>query len=281
MGNQSPRDNRTMEQFVSEPAAKSPLGKLFIELTKEMVWSNEYEISAYLGRDAPYLRIDHPTFLSDRPLIVRNRTKIVSIRDVEDALQAHFRESEESLRPEISRLQNQRDDLYRASDQITVDKAKAAIVSVFPEAADSRHFAPYGRSDLCCFILGHGFGHKIFVAREIDHEFGGGVVELHIPGDEWHHRESGQKHKDFWKALARAFVAREFQIPEDTLYGKYVGVEEKPLDAWAPGPDDPYIVEKVVLGVLGEGQVVVTFGANNLPAEAVLVPHMPEETRVQ
>ena len=276
LGNEHPKDSRTMEQFIGSEQAQSPLGKLLLALTEEKAWSSEYTVYASFD-ETPFLQIKQKTFLPERSLMIYDDSKVVlSIRGVEDAVRAHLNDSKESLLPAISILQSQANNLLRASEQIAVNKSRAVIVATFPEATGATLNYYGAQRDLYSFSLDPGRAPS-FVAREINYEFVGGVTRVGYNSFEWYRAgdgiEANQRHGIFWTALAIAFAARELQTPEDCFYCQKVFAEEKPFLWPQPAGYDPYIVKEVLLRIrhIGKG-IYVKFGADNLPAMVVQVP---------
>ncbi|MDD2657825.1 MAG: hypothetical protein PHD04_04185 [Candidatus Pacebacteria bacterium] len=279
IGDINSKDKPTLEQFAESAEAESSLGKSFLALTQETAWSSDYTVGAYLT-DAPFqkprLVIKHETFV--RPLVIKDGTGTdLSLRGIEDAVRDHFRECKEWLQPTLSHLQGQINDLFRAREKITVDKAKAVIVAVFPEAAEATPFStPWGR-DLCAFSTGMDEG-PVFVVRMLDLEPAGGVARIDCHPGYWYGLgdgvEKNKMHGLFWAELARAFAARELQIPEKDLGCEDVVATEKP---WEFPQVDPYVVEKVVLRDGPGERIVVEFGSDNLPMKAELSMASREE----
>lgn len=273
VGNSSPDDDRSLEQFASEPAAESPLGKLLLELIKT-VWSGDCTVYAHFGREQSFLQIEHPAFLSNASLRIHGTSGIVSVRNVEDAIHTHVLKLKADLQPAIWLLNERVNALDKVSFQIKLDKARAAIGAVYPEVADAKYYATKHNGDLVGFISKEGSpDEKLFFTRRVGGEFVGGAVRLNMPWREWHALEEGffteRKHGVFWSALARAFAASELNVPEDSFHCKIVFAEEN--HAWPrPAVYDPFIVEKVVLE-LPDMCVEVEF-INNLPAEVTPVP---------
>lgn len=278
VGTRHPQDKRTLEQFVGSEQAKSPLGKLLIALVEEKVWSDSYEVNASLG-ERPCLCITHKVFSSSRQsLIVRDDGAIsLSVRGVEDAIRTHLRHSWEAIEPSIEILENKISSLHQTSRKIAIDKAKAAIVAVFPEAVDASWSGDELQGDLYCFLLPRDInGRPIFVAREIDHEFIGGVARIDCSYSHWYGAargiEAAGKYGIFWVALAQAFVAREVGIPEEELRYREVHASEV-----APPPFGNYKVDKVVLSAISclrgvDEDIVVEFGVDNLPNATIMLP---------
>lgn len=252
--------------------AATPLGKLLAALTEERVWSGEYFVRGYFWVNRA-LEIHHQGFLPGKTLWIHAEdvTENTTVRDVEDAVRAHFRDSAKSLEPEIGRLHELQNNLRRASDRIAADKAKAAIVAVFSEAVDSHFFAPNGAVDLYCFTLGPGFGNKIFVARKVGSKFTGGIARIKMAGDTWHLLSHVQQSQVFWEALAKAFAARELKIPEANLHDACVGMRAMTLGESASDDEIPPSVEAVSVEAPG-GYVTITFDNNNLPVKAIFTP---------
>ena len=283
-GNRHPEDSRTMEQFIGSEQANSSLGKLLIALTEETTWSAGYNVYASFEEEFPYLNISHTTFLSECPLIISHKTgDNWSVRRVEDAVRALLYDSQKSLRSSINILQGRAHNLRQMSEQITVDKAKAAIVAVFPEANSARyHSLATTRGGFYLFTTG-AEATPIFVAREIDHEFVGGVARIDCPFSVWYRAEDGiltyQKNGLFWAALARVFAERKLGVKD--LLCENVFASEKPLEAIvAQLKVDPYVVEKVIMRIRfwPEGEkVVVEFGSDNLPTKAYMSEPTPQE----
>lgn len=254
-----------MEQFVGSNFAAHPLGKLLIALTEETGWSGEYEVCGYWD-EKPLLKIHHPAFLPERPLMIAEDSGIVSVRGVEDAIRKHFRDSEKSLVPEICRLQELKSELPRALDRIMVDKAKAAIIAVFPEAVDARHYSDLSDGSFNCFVVKKGGTEHLFVARKINHEFTSGIAQLDVSIPEWWQMDYRQRHDLFWKSLARAFAVHELEISEEQLHFGLVAAD---LETWTSGP---HIVERVLFEIPNGPLVDVKFGPDYLPANVTLVP---------
>ena len=274
VGISSPQDNRTMKEFIGSEWALTPLGKLFIALAEETVWSGEYRVAASFGSE-PRLTVFHPTFLSDQPLEIVEGAGILSVKDVEDALRAHFRKSWEGIQSVMSVLQNTTSSLREASNRIEVDKAKAAIVAVFPEAMAARHNHVLGTYDLSAF---EGHDEQIFLARQIDGEFLHGIARIGMQPLHFYGLKERDKRSCFWEALALAFAEKELGLAEGHLYSLKIEVEEKERVWPHPAGYDPFIVREVLFQerLVGD-QVVVTFGANNLPASVVRRENGAEE----
>lgn len=277
LGNTS-KDNRTLEQFVGSPEADNPLGQLLIALTNENTWSVDYTVSAHFHGDEPRMYISHDSFLPERSLSISADTSNLSVRGVEDAVRAHLRESQESMWPAISILQHHVNGLYQTFEQIDTDKARAAVVKAFPEAKGAEYSPAMARGGLHCFHNGGINQTPIFVAREINHEFVGGVARIiGCSAFEWYGMSDGvkasQRHGVFWIYLAIQFVAREFQVNEKEIYFQSISVTEKPFEVICVQPPiDPYIVEKVLLRITcHKKDVVVEFGSDNLPAKVYIV----------
>lgn len=271
------RGSASEMMMLRELANKTPLlWELFEVLVAEDKWSRVYNVYVDFVSTLPVLVIDHPAFLPDRPLVIHVKAGM-SVRDVEDAVRKHFHDSEESLAPEIKHLQERGRALSRASEHIMVDKAKAAIIDVFPETTVATLNSIGVQNDLYCFT-GPDPGIKpVFAARNISNDFVGGVACINCNGGQWYEAEVGittdQRNGIFWKALARTFAARELKIPKDSFYCQKVFSEEKPFLWPRPVGYDPYIVREVLFRQqFTDGQIVVTFGANNLPASVVRVP---------
>lgn len=271
VGDVNSKGEPTLDQFAGRAEAASSLGKLFIALTQETVWSGEYTVGAFLAEEPfhrPRLIIRHPTFV--RPLVIEDGAgTVLSLRGAENAVRTHFNECQEWLRPTIDHLHGQVNDMYLASKKIAMDKAEAAVVATFPEAAGIKRTPVTGIHDLYFFSKDEDEG-SIYVVRELDHEFVGGVAHIDCTVFYWYGLEDGiekgERHGLFWAELARAFAARELVIPEKDLWCESVSATEKP---WAFPQVDPYIVDKVVLQASDRKEyIVVLFGVNNLPAKA-------------
>ncbi len=269
-------DRLTLEQFSGSEHAGTPLGKLLTALTGEAVWSNDYTVYASFGSGKPFLQVNHRTFLSEESLMIYDDAKtVLSVHGVEDAVRALIRDSQKAMHSSINLLQSRRDDLGRVSDKIMWDKARAAIVAAFPQAADATPSHVGMENDLYAFSANKGERKgPIFVARAIDREFIGGTACVECNGFDWYKAgngvEKGQRHYLFWAALARAFAAHRHAIPETDLRCERVFASEKP---WEFPQPEPYIVEKVVFDLLCEDENVVievNFGSDNLPERAFI-----------
>jgi len=268
VGSRSPQDNRTLEQFVESEQGSTPLGRLLVALTKETAWSGEYTVYGSFGEKHPHLYVRHESFLPERSLAIGGTDNDLSLRGVENAVREHIKESQQGMRPAINILQSRVNELHRALDRIASDKARTAIVAAFPEANGVEQTPAVHQSGL------YAFGAKtardqLYVARELDHEFVGGIARIDCNTLYWYQLqdgvEKGQRHGLFWAQLARAFAARELDIEEKDLWCESVSAIEKP---WESPQVDQYIVEK---GVLRNGpveRVIVEFGPDNLPAKA-------------
>lgn len=175
------------------------------------------------------------------------------------------------MRPTIEYLNGQINDMRQASEDIAVDKARAAIVAAFSEAVDISQTPITAGRDLYAFHkkdIDHG---PIYVARKLDHEFVGGVARIDCSASRWYGLrdgiEKGQRHGLFWAELARAFAARELGVPEKDLLCDSVSATEKPRTFLEV---EPYIVGKAVLRILGGKENVVVLFRGNLPAWARL-----------
>src|SRR3989344_3805276 len=223
VGNRSPQDERTVEWLFENRQTQGPLGKLLIALIQELTWSDGYTVYASLDEADLYLTISHKTFLPDRPLVIKGETETaISVRGVENAIRAHIRESQEVNRPAISTLQGQVNDLDRTFDRINIDKARVAIIATFPEAALG-DLEPIRANLEDLYAFGERNGEFIFVAREVGHEFIGGVARLEqLSRMRWYAMQNGalmnQRHGVFWAELARAFAARELKIAKNNLH---------------------------------------------------------------
>lgn len=270
-------DNLTLEQFTESEHAETPLGKLLTALTGEAVWSSDYAVYASFGHEKPFLQVNHRTFLSEGSLMIYDDAKtVLSVRGVEDALRALIRNSRKALQSSISLLQYRRDDLERLSDKIMWDKARAAIVAAFPQAADATPSNVGSGVDLYAFSANYHTG-PIFVARAVGGEFIGGTACVWRNSFVWSRAGDGIKeshrHFLFWEALARAFVARELSIREESLSCAEVFASENP---WDEHRLERFTVEKVVLSDI-RGDFVVEFGSDNLPATVTVLPATQEE----
>ena len=277
VGDTTPRDSRTMEEFVGSEWAETLAGKLLIALAAETAWSGEYEVYAHPAGNKPYLNIRHTSFLPERSLLIYPGPGIESVRHVEDAVRAHLQQSEDSLKPVVSLLHGKQSGLYHAREAIPIGKAKAAIVAAFPEAADAYHNHLLGTSDLYGFVLSEDKDRheQIFFARVMDGEFTRGIAWVNMSSLTWYCDKDNnelQKHRRFWEALALTFAANELGIPEKNLYCQKVDAEEKPHLWPRPVGYDPYVVREALFRQqFTDDQIVVTFGADNLPSIVTLV----------
>lgn len=270
-------DRLTLEQFTESEYAATPLGKLLTALTGEAVWSNDYTVYASFGSGKPFLQVNHRTFLSEESLMIYDDAKtVLSVRGVEDAVRALIRNSRKGLQSSISLLQSRRDDLGRVSDKIMWDKARAAIVAAFPQAADATPSNVGSGVDLYAFSASHHAG-PVFVARAVGGEFTGGSACVWCNSFGWFSAgdgiEKGQRHHLFWKALARAFVRSELDVSEEDLRHANVFASENP---WDEQRLERFTVEKVTFSDR-KGEIVVEFGSDNLPATVTVLPITQEE----
>ena len=273
LGNSHPRDSMTMEQFVASEEAKTPLGNLLVALTQESVWSNDYTIYASLTERDPFLQISHPTFLPEGTLMFYDDGKaVMSVRSIEDVVRKHLRDSQKHIRPAISLLQSRVNELDRVFARIAWDKAKAAVIAVFPEAVNATP-SPIG-AEAQLYAFSHEPSRFVFVARCVDNDFVGGVARVERTSFEWYRAgrgiEKDQQDGLFWTALAQAFAAHTFDISKESLRFDSISVSEKP---WKPGLSEPYVVEKVVFIYRNEHEnlpVEVVFGSDNLPERAFI-----------
>ncbi len=271
-------DKRTLKQFVGSAEAGSPLGKLLIALTQETAWSGKYTVSASFYEE-PHLCIGHKTFLSEELNINIETDAEWSVRRVEDSVRKHLLDLQKSIRLAAKILQGKVNNMQQALDDIPANKAKAAVVATFPEATDIGQFSS-GRDDLCAFYKNDVDRSPIYIAREIDHEFVGGVARVDCNAIYWHGLQNGiannDRHKLFWTQLARAYAACRLGIPEKDLSFESIFVVKNPPTSLRV---DPYVVDKVVLRTRGEKDdivIVVLFGDNNLPRS--VSPESSEQT---
>lgn len=267
----------TFEEFLKSEWALTPLGKLLTALVAETVWSNMYEVSADFAlykKQKPFLRVEHQAFLDDVPLTINeSRLDSMSVRAVENALRQHIIASEKTLESAMSILQRKRADLSDAVDDIGVCKAKAAIVAVFPEATNAMRNHVLNTYDLSAFVLSQGGSHEqVFLARQIDGEFVRGIVRIRMEALAFYRLPETEKRNNFWKALALAFAEKELGLSEGSLFPSEIEVEEKEGSWPYPVGFDPYVVKEVLFRQrfpATTGEVVVTFGADNMPASVV------------
>ncbi len=273
-GDLSSAHDMTWEEFLLSSAAKTRLGRLLLDLVEEVIWSREYEVRAFFGRDS-FLIIRHKSFLLDFPLTIHDDGHFWPPRRVETMVREHLHLSEETLFREINDFMEKVAAMQSATNRITTDKAKAAILEVFPEAGGAKDVVDslYG---LCAFAAPLNRA-AIFVARLIDGEPAGGVAQIRVSPFDWKQTKYGISDHErlgmFWVALAKAFAARE-------LHG--LGITEESLEAYHAGiiaqenPDmeqkDPYIVRKIILRYGSTPEIVVVFGSDNLPAKVLYEP---------
>jgi len=274
----SSSNSLTLEQFTESEYSETPLGKLLSALAGEAVWSNDYTVYASFGSGKPFLQVNHRTFLSEESLMIYDDAKtVLSVHGVEDGVRMHIKNSQNGIRPVINMLQNRVNDLGRVSDKIMWDKARAAIVAAFPQAADATPSNVGSGVDLYAFSASHHAG-PVFVARAVGGEFTGGSACVWCNSFGWFSAgdgiEKGQRHHLFWKALARAFVARELiSIREESLSCAEVFASENP---WDEQRLERFTVEKVTFSDR-KGEIVVEFGSDNLPATVTVLPITQEE----
>lgn len=279
-------DNLTLEQFTESEHAGTPLGELFVALTGEAVWSSDYTIYASFDGRRPFLQVNHRTFLSEGSLVIYNDGKtVLSVRGVEDAVRALIHDSRKALQSSISLLQYRRNDLERLSDKIMWDKARAAIVAAFPQAADATPSNVGSEVDLYAFA-NKGMG-PIFVARAVGGEFIGGTACVWRNSFEWFSAgdgiKEGQRHYLFWEALARTFVRSELDVSEEDLRHANVFASENP---WDDQRLERFTLEKAVFrvpskipkNIRDDTFVVVEFGSDNLPARTFIQEQSAIET---
>lgn len=272
VGNESPKDNRTMDQFIGSEQAGTPLGKLLIALTEEIAWSAKYTVYASFG-GKPFLNIRHPIFLSDQSLMMYDNAKtVLSVRGVEDAIRTHIHESRKGIQSAINMLQDRMDNLSRVLKEIDWDKARAAVLTAFGLDV-SKDLEPYHETPKDLYAFGKMESEHIFVARKIGNEFTGGVARLDLSYVQWHTMPDGvslnERHGVFWAALAKAFAARTFDILEKYLRCERIFVFEK---SWnLSHPDDYHVVEKIILRIEASyNAIVIRFGDDNLPESAFI-----------
>lgn len=280
VGNTTPTDDRTMQEFAASEQAKTPFGELTIALAEETVWSAEYKFSAHVYGDDPYLLIMHPTFFRHygTSLVFKaSEDKNISVRGVEDAVHDYLWKLHEDLQPGIQQLQIAANDLDEEIHQIVVRKARVAVISsFFPEPLGMIEYLPFQTAwrDLYAFRkvkkVDDGF---LYVARAIDKEFVGGVARISCTNLAWSDMRDGvqwnQRHSLFWSALAREFAIRELQIPENELAHGDVTVTEKSTKVRISQPKiDPYVVERVTFRITDDDLAIVEFGPDNQPAKA-------------
>ena len=239
-----------------------------------MIWSREYEIRAFFGRDS-FLTIRHKSFLLDFPLTIHDDGHFWPLSRVETVVHEHLRLSENTIYREINDFMEKVAAIQGATNRITTDKAKAAILEVFPEAGGVKDVVDslYG---LCAFAAPLNRA-AIFVARLIDGEPIGGVAQIRVPPFDWKQTKYGISDHErlgmFWVAIAKAFAAQE-------LHG--LGVTEEDLSAYHAGviaqenPDmeqkDPYVVRKIILRHGPAPEITIVFGSDNLPAKVIYEP---------
>ncbi|MDP1706968.1 MAG: hypothetical protein Q8L30_00180, partial [bacterium] len=180
-------EKTTLEQFAERAEAKSSLGRLFIALTLETAWSNDYTIGAYLSevsRQQPSLVVSHKAFI--RPLTIKDGVGTdLSLRGAERAVRAHFNECRKWMSPIIEHLNGQMNDMRQASEDIAVDKARVAIVAAFSEEVDISQTPITAGRDLYAFHKKDIDRGPIYVARKLDHEFVGGVARIDCSASCW------------------------------------------------------------------------------------------------
>lgn len=259
-------EDRAADEFATEKESETVFGRLVLALADEKIWSDEYKVSAFFSKEACRLCIFHSAFLDGRPLIIDSVrcSGELTVDGVEKAVLAHISAQLKILQEQSAALQLTSASLSDAQRSIFRAEAEAAVVARLPEADGCREFAPYGGSDLTCFILGHSFGHTIFVAHGTCPEFKGGIVQIDMPGDEWVRMKRAKKYERFWAELAMDFVVRELKIPKDCLYWQKTFVKE---DIFMYHATEVHLRRQSV-----NEQIVITFDVDSLPVKAVRVP---------
>lgn len=274
-GNVSPDDDITLNQFLASREAETDGGKRFLALLDEKVWSGAYTASIHFddkGRLVLF-QVNHPCFIEGRALWI-DPEKQKTVRDVETAVRAHIDALRKHLEPKIARLQIQDDKLYRARRQILIDRAKAAVVAIFPEAESAEYFKL--QDDSAFYSFGAPDGEQtIFVVREVGGEFIGRVVRIILFPLEWRclrpGLETNQREWVFWTALAKTFASTKLGIPENEFHCLDVVAKKKTFEEMARNPGiDPYIVEGVHLRTASQ-KIVVEFDCN-MPVDVSAVP---------
>lgn len=243
---------------------ESPLVKFFLALLEDRTWSEKYTVNA-LFAGAMKLTIHNENFLAGTIVTIK-ATDDLTIGAVEKTIRKHLKKSQESVRPKIEVLQRQMNGLRQTLENIDRDKALAAIVEKYPEAAGAERLHVEG--DLHAFTIKD----RVFVVREVGTEFTGGVVQTRLSSIGWYELRDGvasnQKHGRFWFELARQYVADTLKIATGTLIWKEIFASENPIGQWSTL--GKYVIKKVVFRhILGKGltnTLVITF-KDNLPAE--------------
>ncbi|OGG92862.1 hypothetical protein A2609_03350 [Candidatus Kaiserbacteria bacterium RIFOXYD1_FULL_47_14] len=120
--------NQTLEPISQSDLEKRPLGKLFIELIEENVWSHEYMVDATFHGNLSFLTIKHPAFHpSNKSLSITNGNmgNDYSVLHVEQLVRTHIRDSLKSIELESMTLQGKELDLKRTLRRIDAEKEAA------------------------------------------------------------------------------------------------------------------------------------------------------------
>lgn len=252
VGDSSPDDDRTLEQFASDPMAQSPLGKLLLELIKEAVWSGEYTVYAYFGpgRAIDFLNITHPAFLEGQVLLVHGNNCDLSVDGVERAVLTHIAAQLESLEEQGDMLKRKSVPLKKECSQIFRAKVKTEVVARFPEATTYHYFNQTDVYGYHCFVPEDDLTKPVYVVR-LNQGYPASIARIDMGGFEWHCLDSSHKRRLFWATIARAYVESGGlqKIPfgsDEQVFVENVGGE--------------HIVEKVVFKTPGPRPTTIRVG---------------------
>lgn len=281
IGNTWSIQDKTLEQFVAHAhdwsCMKGQWRDLAFALSGGNAWSMEYSFSVRLIDDhQPSLTIHYPESLEmiEHPLMFTGENG-VSVRGVEDAVRVHLWKLHEEVLARIAQLQKDADNLAEAAFQITIDKAKAAVVAAFPEA-DGADYIPCqaARHDLYAFAhngIENVHSNPVYVVRVVGGEAVGGIARIESTVFTWCGMREEERLECFWAELAWTFAALNF-LPTDEPHrrGHVLSTEVRSEVLRNLHGTDPYHVDKAVFPAHGKQDIVVEFGSDNLPAKAYL-----------
>jgi hypothetical protein len=122
----------SMGKLMASSFAMTPLGKLFLALTQEEVWSKDYTVGPDFGLDGEHLWIKHPLFPPNQELRIYEKdvTENTSTRDVAELVRRHLHEMQKSFEPPIQALREKQYVLGREARNILVRQMEVAMLAI-------------------------------------------------------------------------------------------------------------------------------------------------------
>lgn len=269
----------SFEPFKKNPLARTQIGQLLRILAEEdPPGLAPYSLSASFSELEVRLIVSHHAFpVSYQDLIIEtSHDGDLTVEDVEIAIRTHLNRCHSAVRESARQMELKLGDIEATLRQISIDKARAAIIAAFPDEAIGEYLPIQQTFQDFWTFAKKGDDRTLYAARQVD--VVGNFVAIRLDNTsiaEWAEEmgediNCGGRYGFFLMTLAEAYAASELGLDSTKFGWKHV------LGAEVPGRlgINRFTNVKAVMSVNWlheeEGDVIVEFDANNMPTNACL-----------